>query len=63
MKTLQETPETMERVENSYLPRVQLTDIITDIITGLYPSDEAQVQDILNTITEFVNQNYTFKGI
>lgn len=64
MKTelLKDMPIHMERIENNQSLKQDIEQIINS-----YEFEETDVplisEEILTTITEFVNQNYTFKGI
>jgi len=54
MKTLQETPETMERVENSYLFKKEIHDLLEE--------PEISLDEVIEKIAQFVNINYSFNG-
>lgn len=51
-----ETPETMEKVENSYLLKCKIMDAINEA-----DFDTETTQNVLDIVAEFVNLNYTPK--
>lgn len=55
-KLLKDMPEHMDRIENNYLLKQDIASIVE-------LNDGDPVSEILEKLTEFVNQNYTFKGI
>lgn len=57
MKTLlKDMPEHMERIENNR-PLIQEIEYLIEY------GDGNIAEQVINSITEFINQNYTWKGI
>lgn len=66
MKTLlKDLPEFAERIESNYLLNADISEIVADCLdhTNDYTSETEPTEKILSIITDFVNQNYEWKGL
>lgn len=60
---LKDMPQFAERIENNYSLKQDINEIVGEVID--YPDDYSQnhyTEQLIEKITDFVNQNYTFKG-
>lgn len=73
MKTLlKDMPEFAERIENNVLLKSDINDILSDhsdyyesLSSNVIDTDDFRVVSdaIIDKLTDFINQNYTFKGV
>lgn len=60
---LKDLPKFAERIENNYCIKEDILAALRDFENDDFLSDNDTLDTIMQTVTEFINQNYTFKGI